>query len=166
MDGDEGLVPQWVQCMRLGWFPATTTRPSTVFAFEVLDEFHELNLQAKTNANDFYKSQERLTDNSGALEGLVSCAPVVFHADSDFRSCKGRYKQFSHCARLWRHLKALVRAGRGHDPEGVAATKQGALVVECPACPHPDKNLPEGWENAPEDVRYVLNVCVAVSGMH
>lgn len=39
------------------------------------------------------------------------------------------------------------RAGRGHDEGGVKATRQAELAVECPACPHPGKNLPEGWEN-------------------
>ena len=53
----------------------------------------------------------------------------------------------------WRHLKMLKRAGRGHDPDGVDATQPGQLAVVCPACPHPDRNLPAGWEDAPEGVR-------------
>lgn len=40
------------------------------------------------------------------------------------------------------------RAGRGHDPLGINGTSAGALVVECPACPHPGRNLPEGWQDA------------------
>jgi hypothetical protein len=43
---------------------------------------------------------------------------------------------------------ALKRGGRGHDPAGVDATSNGELTVECPACPHPGRNLPDGWENA------------------
>ena len=43
---------------------------------------------------------------------------------------------------------ALKRAGRGHDPRGVEATSKGELMVECPACPHPGSNLPDGWEMA------------------
>jgi hypothetical protein len=42
----------------------------------------------------------------------------------------------------------LKRAGRGQDPVGVAATTQGGLAVECPACPHPGCNLPDDWEKA------------------
>lgn len=42
----------------------------------------------------------------------------------------------------------LKRAGRGQDPAGASATGQGELAVECPACPHPGRNLPEGWESA------------------
>jgi hypothetical protein len=60
--------------------------------------------------------------------------------------------------RLWRHLKMLKRAGRGHDPGGAAATKEGELAVECPACPHPGLNLPIGWGDAPSEVRYVIRL--------
>ena len=71
-DGEDGLVPPWQQCMRAGWFPATTGRPTTVCTFRCLDAFHELNLEGKVNVNDYYQSLERITDNSGGLSGLVS----------------------------------------------------------------------------------------------
>lgn len=58
----------------------------------------------------------------------------------------------------WRHLKQLRHAGRGHDAGGIKATTTGELAVQCPACPHPGKNLPEGWENEPLSVRSVLIV--------
>ncbi|KAG9308757.1 hypothetical protein JVU11DRAFT_11545 [Chiua virens] len=48
--------------------------------------------------------------------------------------------------RQFRHLKQLKQAGRGHDPNGIEATKEGKCMVKCPACPHPGINLPEGWE--------------------
>lgn len=50
--------------------------------------------------------------------------------------------------REYRHLKMLKRAGRGHDPAGVAATKAGGCAVLCPACPQPGLNLQDGWERA------------------
>jgi hypothetical protein len=43
---------------------------------------------------------------------------------------------------------ALKRAGRGHELGGIDATSKGELMVECPACPHPGRNLPEDWEKA------------------
>lgn len=43
---------------------------------------------------------------------------------------------------------ALKRGGRGHAPTGINATANGELLVECPACPHPGKNLSDGWEKA------------------
>ena len=42
----------------------------------------------------------------------------------------------------------LKRAGQGQHLRGAIATAQGELAVECPACPHPGRNLPEGWESA------------------
>ena len=50
-------------------------------------------------------------------------------------------------AHEWRHLKMLKRTGRGHDPNGIAATKAGECAVLCPACPQPGKNMTPGWEN-------------------
>jgi len=46
----------------------------------------------------------------------------------------------------------LKRSGRGHDHEGAAATSLGELAIECPACPHPDCNLPLNWDSGgPEE---------------
>lgn len=50
----------------------------------------------------------------------------------------------------------LKRSGRGHDPAGIESTLDGECAVECPACPHPGKNLPDGWEDAPEYILYVI----------
>lgn len=54
-----------------------------------------------------------------------------------------------------RHLTSLLRAGRGHDPSGILGTKEGELAILCPACPQPGRNLPQDWENAPPNVKYV-----------
>lgn len=43
---------------------------------------------------------------------------------------------------------ALKQVGWGHDPEGMDAMLKGELMIECPACPHPGQNLPDGWEKA------------------
>ena len=53
--------------------------------------------------------------------------------------------------RQWRYLKMLKRSGRGHSTTGADGTKPGELAVLCPACPQPGKNLPDDWQNAPED---------------
>lgn len=54
---------------------------------------------------------------------------------------------------MYNNLKMLKRGGRGHDPAGIAGTAEGSLAVECPACPQPERNLPEGWKDAPESTR-------------
>ncbi|KAF8215194.1 hypothetical protein K438DRAFT_1561909 [Mycena galopus ATCC 62051] len=48
------------------------------------------------------------------------------------------------------------RAGRAHHPTGIAGTSPGELAIPCRACPHPNINLPEGWEDAPPEVAYVF----------
>ncbi|KAF8223642.1 hypothetical protein L208DRAFT_1315785, partial [Tricholoma matsutake] len=35
----------------------------------------------------------------------------------------------------------------------------GGLSIPCCACPHPDINLPEGWENASPEDWCILNLC-------
>ena len=57
--------------------------------------------------------------------------------------------------RCFRHLMLAKRAGRGHDPDGIEKTQQGQLALDCPACPHPGKNLPQGWKNVDREWRYV-----------
>ncbi|TFK79956.1 hypothetical protein K466DRAFT_504721 [Polyporus arcularius HHB13444] len=140
LDESEEFTYTWVQVFRQGWFPATTNRPATAFTFRMLNAFQELNFQGKTSLYDYWKSLERITDNSGSGPSLV----------------------LSHVVRLWRHLTALKRAARAHDPTGPEGTKEGDLAVECPACPHPGKNLPDDWERAPPGVRWLYTLFLMV----
>jgi hypothetical protein len=48
----------------------------------------------------------------------------------------------------WQLLKMVKRAGCTHFLTGIKGTEPDELALICPACPHPDINLPEGWENA------------------
>ncbi|KAJ2921118.1 hypothetical protein H1R20_g15975, partial [Candolleomyces eurysporus] len=121
-------VDKTIQLLRSSLFPATLTRPQTVFTFEMLDSFHKLTLEAKTTVYDYYHTIIRRTD---ALE--LSTIP-------------SRCNDFHRAFRLWRVLLMLKRAGRGNDPTGVSGTQEGELTIECPACPHPTKNLPNNWE--------------------
>ena len=38
---------------------------------------------------------------------------------------------------------------------GLASVPDGTFAVECPACPHPGRNLPEGWDKAPQEIQCV-----------
>lgn len=51
------------QLLRHRIFPVTLKEPRTAFSFDMLELFHELTLQGKTTAYDFYRSIERRTDN-------------------------------------------------------------------------------------------------------
>jgi hypothetical protein len=62
---------------------------------------------------------------------------------------KDRLNTFMIMVREWRHIKLLKRAGRAYDPGRIAATAPGSLAIPCRACPLPNINLPEGWEDAP-----------------
>ncbi|KAG1765287.1 hypothetical protein EV702DRAFT_1182508 [Suillus placidus] len=44
--------------------------------------------------------------------------------------------------------------GQGHHPGGIEETEAGTCTVLCPACPHPSKNLPVGWESTPLEFHY------------
>lgn len=69
---------------------------------------------------------------------------------------KNRYRESFRAFREWRHLKLLKRHGRGHVQNGIATTLAGSCAVECPACPQPGRNLPEGWRDCLPELWYVL----------
>ncbi|KJA15106.1 hypothetical protein HYPSUDRAFT_208167 [Hypholoma sublateritium FD-334 SS-4] len=73
-----------------------------------------------------------------------------------------RYNEEIMVGLQWRHLKMLKRTGRAHDEAGIAARKDGELVVMCPSCPHPGINLPEGWDEVPKEqvFLYQLLLCM------
>ncbi|KDR76041.1 hypothetical protein GALMADRAFT_67759 [Galerina marginata CBS 339.88] len=142
--GEEPL-PVWKQLLCEGWFPATLSRPQTVFAFDCLETFHKLTLQGKSNLYDYYHTLIQRSDNAKLAKQINHYSEI-------------------HCVfRMWRNLMALKRAGRCHDPGGVEATLRGELMVECPACPHPERNLPEGWENA-GPLLFLYSLFLAIDG--
>lgn len=55
----------------------------------------------------------------------------------------------------------LKRSGCASDPAGISATQPGALAVECPACPHPGKNLPEWWAQ-PSPTSWIYTLYLAM----
>lgn len=59
---------KYIQLMQARWYPATVKNPQTVFTFAVLDLFHEITLQGKISAHDFYQSLLHVSDNAG-VEG-------------------------------------------------------------------------------------------------
>lgn len=52
-----------------------------------------------------------------------------------------RYNELSLVLRIWVHMRMVRRGGGVHLSGGFGALKPGSLAVECPACPHPGKNL-------------------------
>lgn len=60
------------QLFRAGWFPASHNRPETAFTMTMLESFHEMTLQGKISAHDYYQSIVNLTDNAGLTQIPVS----------------------------------------------------------------------------------------------
>ncbi|KAF8156246.1 hypothetical protein BJ912DRAFT_1070627 [Pholiota molesta] len=56
----------------------------------------------------------------------------------------------------------LKWAGIQHETNGVAGIQPGQLAVRCPSCPHPGINLLSGWENAPDEMKflYMMLICM------
>ncbi|KAG2122912.1 hypothetical protein DEU56DRAFT_873540 [Suillus clintonianus] len=132
------------QLLRVAWFPATTSEPRTAATFQILKQYHLLSFESKASSYEFYHTITRLTDNTG------------------LHPHKKRYEAFLQMVREWRHLKMLKRAGRRHDPTGVEGTKEGECAVVCPACPQAGKNLPDDWQDAPDDKRWLYSLFVAI----
>ncbi|KZP16150.1 hypothetical protein FIBSPDRAFT_895199 [Athelia psychrophila] len=133
-----------IQLLRMRWFPGTVKDPHSAYTFDVLNTFHLLNLQGKLSLHDFYHALHRKCDNAGVHE------------------YKDRYEQILPVMRIWCHIKMVKRAGRGHDPQGVVNTKMGQCAVECPACPSPRWNLPQGWKNAPAHKRWLYQLIITI----
>ncbi|KAG1850364.1 hypothetical protein DFJ58DRAFT_842440 [Suillus subalutaceus] len=121
-----GSNPQHLQLLRAGLFPASSTRPKTVFTFEVLVHFLIDALECKTSARSFFEKLTRLTNN--AFPGTVP----------------DRYRELMRVSRLWRDLKNRKWFGFGHDTE--SSPGPGDLALFCPSCPQPGINMPLCWE--------------------
>ncbi|KAF8056174.1 hypothetical protein FPV67DRAFT_1432087 [Lyophyllum atratum] len=133
-----------LQLLRARLYPATGTIPKTAATFNCLKHFQLLSFESKCSAYEFFNSVSRETDNTGLLK----------HRD--------RYDEFLRVVRQWRHTKMLKRAGRGHDCQGIMATKPGQCAVLCPACPQPGINLPPNWEMAPEDRKFLYALFIGM----
>ncbi|KAJ7820067.1 hypothetical protein B0H14DRAFT_3472555 [Mycena olivaceomarginata] len=99
----------------------------------------------KRPAYHFFNALAKLTDNTGGT------------------TFKCRYQLALQVVRQWRNLRALKRGGMGNDPDRrTAETHEGELAVECLACPKAGVNLPEGWEKAPVEVRFLYCIFLAI----
>jgi hypothetical protein len=70
--GCDDAPSKYNQLLCARWFPATSTNPSTVFAFDILDFFHKLQDQNKCNPYDFYHAIIQRTDAAGLNPEIVS----------------------------------------------------------------------------------------------
>ncbi|KAK0459382.1 uncharacterized protein EV420DRAFT_1642357 [Desarmillaria tabescens] len=116
----------------------------TCATFRLLELLHLFSLVSKTSTYHFYRTLERMTDNTG-----LNTPP-------------SRKAALMRMLIQWRHLKLLKRGGRVHDVTGPEGTKPGELAVLCPSCPRPGINLPPDWDQAPPHLKflYILLICI------
>ncbi|KAJ7107449.1 hypothetical protein C8R44DRAFT_885462 [Mycena epipterygia] len=50
----------------------------------------------------------------------------------------------------------------GHETDGIDQTPLGACALECPACPHPGKNLPPEWKDVAPEKRFLYALFLAL----
>ncbi|KAJ7362217.1 hypothetical protein DFH08DRAFT_683113, partial [Mycena albidolilacea] len=140
-----GSKHKWEQLLLHGWYPGTPDDPQSAITISALKPFHAVNLQGKTTAYHFFNALAKITDNTGSS------------------ACKHRYQLTLWVVRQWRNLHALKRRGMGNDPDHCASeTCEGELAVDCLACPKAGVNLPEGWEKAPVEMRYLYTIFLVI----
>jgi hypothetical protein len=71
---ENGIIPNRVQLLRIGWFPASVTSPNSAVTFDTLRTFHLLTLQSKISAYDFCRALQYKTDNTA-----LSVVKVLYH---------------------------------------------------------------------------------------
>ncbi|KAF7967413.1 hypothetical protein HWV62_34385 [Athelia sp. TMB] len=120
----------------------------------IMPKLKSTDFEGKISAYDLYQSMLHKTDNLGVS--------LRSGDDPSAGGVRDRYEQLLPVLRIWRHLKMLKRSGRGHDPLGIESTLQGECAVECPACPHPGKNLPPDWRTKPEWIRWIYALILTV----
>ncbi|KAJ8697360.1 hypothetical protein PTI98_004170 [Pleurotus ostreatus] len=138
--GCPDAIEPYEQLLEVGWWPSSPLEPQTATTFQLLRLFHNLNLQGCIPSTNFYRALEQLHNGDGLFPP------------------PDRLQQFMLTVREWRHIRMAKRAGRGNDPTGLHNTGQGELAVPCRSCPHPGINLPEGWEQAPPDIRWLYGL--------
>ncbi|CAK5267983.1 unnamed protein product [Mycena citricolor] len=135
------------QLLRNGWYPATGIDPETCATFQTLESFRLYSVAGNLNARDFVTSLEEMSDVT---------------ARTGMRKLPERYKQLQRMSRQWAFLLRLVRAGRGHDPDGALPAKRGELAVICWACPYENRNLPSNWRDINPAYRFIYMLLLAL----
>ncbi|PPQ77497.1 hypothetical protein CVT26_006143 [Gymnopilus dilepis] len=142
--GCSRAITQHLQLLRRRLYPSSQINVKNCATFELLRLLHHFSLATKASTYDFYRALEKSTT------GIGIDVP------------KSRYRALLRTVLQWRHLKLLKRGGRGNDPSGVEGTKSGELAIKCPSCPWPGINLPDSWQDAPDNMKFLYMVFICM----
>jgi hypothetical protein len=131
--------PQRLQLLRRRWFPATFKQPGTAFTFRLLDHLHKLQTRSKVNLYDIYATLVSIPNPCELKPQVVSACSLLTVRTAD--APQYRYNELSFASRVWVDLRRVRRGGGAHICGRSSALTPGSLAVDCPACPHPGKNL-------------------------
>lgn len=136
-----------MQYMDMGLFPSSFEQVKTAFTFGVLNDFRMDNVECKTSAYNYYNKLVRLTSNEFPQSVPVSlCYTNAVKLWTDYS--KDRYRELMRVSRMWRNLKYRKWHGFAHSKD--VNPGPGDLALFCVACPQPGINLPDRWEDDPE----------------
>lgn len=141
-----------LQLLSIHFFPSSFKTPETVFTFDVLDHFYIDAMECKTSAGSFFTKLRRLTSNAFPEQVPVSEIEIVCAwsmLTNMSLNVQDRYRELMRVSRQWRDLQTRKRFGYGHDLDKTPGF--GDLALFCPTCPQPGINLPDGWENEPDE---------------
>ncbi|KAH6908105.1 hypothetical protein BKA70DRAFT_1372112 [Coprinopsis sp. MPI-PUGE-AT-0042] len=125
--------PEDAQLLHAGFYPSTYTDVRTVFTFSLLNDYNLSTLECFTSTHHFYAKLRRLTNK--AFPGSVP----------------DRTRELRRAGRQWRSLKEWRRCGMGHTGK---VPQKGDLALFCAGCPQPGVNLPDDWEEDPEQWKF------------
>ena len=157
-----GAPDKVTQLLRARLWPATRNSPHSAFTLSLLRTWHQLWLNAKISTHHFMRALTRYTNNAFPHDVKVRMPIVCSVVFSLIIPMQDHTREFRFVSRLYAHLTMVKRSGYYHkmsipnrDPEDI--------TVPCVACPSPGFNLPEGWRDTPEHLRYVLiKTCMLV----
>ncbi|KAG2004567.1 hypothetical protein CC2G_003113 [Coprinopsis cinerea AmutBmut pab1-1] len=131
-----GAVPLDEQYLIAGLYPSTYKSVETVFTFQLLRDYNLAVLECCTSAGEYFSKLRRLTN-------------------PDFPDAvPNRHRELLRAARQFRHLQELVRFGYTTRE---AASKPGSMALFCAACPQPDVNLEENWEQDKKQWKFSMS---------
>ncbi|KAI0040003.1 hypothetical protein FA95DRAFT_1503466 [Auriscalpium vulgare] len=135
-----------LQLANAGLWPASYKNPRTATTFHAAWEYNQFFLQAKVNVMDYNRVKLCITNNA-------------FRDDVPVTS-QDQYRQLLTSQRQFMFIQTLKQFGASVQDRYAA----GSLVVLCPACPQPGKNMDPGWKDVPAKDQYVHALFYAKDG--